>query len=150
MKLVIQRVREANVAVDEKVIGKILKGYVVLLGIGKEDTKETADFYINKLLKLRIFEDEQGKTNLSLAEVSGELLVISQFTLYADASKGNRPSFINAAAPKDAEELYDYFVFKCKEQGYTVETGSFGADMKVSLVNDGPFTLILDESIYKK
>lgn len=149
MKLVIQRVREANVAVDEKVIGKILKGYVVLLGIGKEDTKETADFYINKLLKLRIFEDEQGKTNLSLADVSGELLIISQFTLYADASKGNRPSFINAAGPKEAEELYDYFVMKCKELGVTVETGRFGADMKVSLVNDGPFTIVLDESIKK-
>lgn len=150
MKLVIQRVKEAAVAVDGKVIGKISKGYVVLLGVGKEDTKETADFYRNKLLKLRIFEDEQGKTNLSLADVSGELLIISQFTLYADASKGNRPSFINAAAPKEAEELYDYFVLKCKEQGYTVETGSFGADMKVSLVNDGPFTIVLDESIYKK
>ncbi|ABX44065.1 D-aminoacyl-tRNA deacylase [Lachnoclostridium phytofermentans] len=149
MKLVIQRVKEANVAVDEKVIGKISKGYVILLGIGKEDTKETADFYINKLLKLRIFEDEQGKTNLSLEDVSGELLVISQFTLYADASKGNRPSFINAAAPKEAEELYDYFVMKCKESGTTVETGSFGADMKVSLVNDGPFTIVLDESIKK-
>ncbi|WP_312369255.1 D-aminoacyl-tRNA deacylase [Lachnoclostridium sp.] len=149
MKLVIQRVREANVVVDEKVIGKISKGYVVLLGIGKEDTKETADFYINKLLKLRIFEDEQGKTNLSLADVSGELLIISQFTLYADASKGNRPSFINAAAPKEAEELYDYFVMKCKQLGVTVETGRFGADMKVSLVNDGPFTIVLDESIKK-
>jgi len=147
MKLVIQRVREANVVVDEKVIGKISKGYVVLLGIGKEDTKETADFYINKLLKLRIFEDEQG--NLSLADVSGELLIISQFTLYADASKGNRPSFINAAAPKEAEELYDYFVMKCKQLGVTVETGRFGADMKVSLVNDGPFTIVLDESIKK-
>ncbi len=150
MKLVIQRVKEANVTVDEKVIGKISKGYVVLLGVGKEDTKETADFYINKLLKLRIFEDNQGKTNLSLADVSGELLVISQFTLYADASKGNRPSFINAAPPAEAKELYDYFVNRCKEQGYTVETGSFGADMKVSLVNDGPFTIILDESIQKK
>jgi D-tyrosyl-tRNA(Tyr) deacylase len=149
MKLVIQRVREANVAVDELVIGKISKGYVVLLGIGKEDTKETADFYINKLLKLRIFEDEQGKTNLSLADVAGELLVISQFTLYADASKGNRPSFINAAAPKEAEELYNYFVMKCKELVSTVETGRFGADMKVSLVNDGPFTIVLDESIKK-
>ncbi|HCL03461.1 MAG TPA: D-tyrosyl-tRNA(Tyr) deacylase [Lachnoclostridium phytofermentans] len=149
MKLVIQRVREANVVVDEKVIGKISKGYVVLLGIGKEDTKETANFYINKLLKLRIFEDEQGKTNLSLADVSGELLIISQFTLYADASKGNRPSFINAAAPKEAEELYDYFVMKCKQLGVTVETGRFGADMKVSLVNDGPFTIVLDESIKK-
>ena len=150
MKLVIQRVKEANVTVDEKAIGKISKGYVVLLGVGKEDTKETADFYINKLLKLRIFEDNQGKTNLSLADVSGELLVISQFTLYADASKGNRPSFINAAPPAEAKELYDYFVNRCKEQGYTVETGSFGADMKVSLVNDGPFTIILDESIQKK
>ena len=150
MKLVIQRVLNASVSVDQKVIGEIKKGYVILLGIGKEDTKETADAYLQKMLKLRIFEDEHGKTNLSLADVQGELLIISQFTLYADASKGNRPNFLNAAGPEIAEELYEYFVQRCKEAGYPVQTGSFGADMKVSLINDGPFTIVLDESTFHK
>lgn len=150
MKLIIQRVLNASVSVENKIIGQIGKGYVVLLGIGKEDTKETAEGYLQKMLKLRIFEDDNGKTNLSLADVEGELLIISQFTLYADASKGNRPNFLNAAAPEIAEELYEYFVAECKDAGYPVQTGRFGADMKVSLVNDGPFTIILEESTFQK
>lgn len=150
MKLVIQRVLNASVSVDQKLIGEIGKGFVILLGIGKDDTKEIVEAYLCKMLKLRIFEDEQGKTNLSLADVKGELLVISQFTLYADASKGNRPNFLNAASPEIANELYEYFVTKCKEAGYPVQTGRFGADMKVSLINDGPFTIVLDESSFCK
>lgn len=150
MKLVIQRVLNASVSVDQKLIGDIGKGFVVLLGIGKDDTKEIVEAYLTKMLKLRIFEDEQGKTNLSLADVKGELLVISQFTLYADASKGNRPNFLNAASPEIANELYEYSVTKCKEAGYPVQTGHFGADMKVSLTNDGPFTIVLDESSFRK
>lgn len=144
MKFVIQRVTNASVTVDGTCIGKIGKGFMVLIGIGAEDTKEIADKYIKKLLGLRIFEDENGKTNLSLKDVNGELLLISQFTLYADCRKGNRPSFIEAGAPDMANELYEYIIRRCKEEGYTVETGSFGADMKVSLLNDGPFTILLE------
>ena len=129
---------------------KIGKGFLVLLGVGAEDTKELVDKLAEKMIKLRIFEDENGKTNLSLAQVNGELLVISQFTLYADCAHGNRPSFINAGAPAMANELYEYFVEKCRESGLKVETGEFGADMKVSLLNDGPFTILLDDSILKK
>lgn len=147
MKLVIQRVTEASVTIDGSVKGKIGKGFLVLIGVGKEDTREIADKYIKKLLGLRIFEDENGKTNLSLADVSGELLLISQFTLYANCKKGNRPSFVDAGAPDQAEALYDYIVEQCRKTVPVVETGEFGADMKVSLLNDGPFTVILDEAI---
>lgn len=142
MKLVIQRVSRASVTVDGEVIGKIGKGFLVLLGVGREDTKEIAAKFADKLLKLRIFEDENGKTNLNLAQVNGELLIVSQFTLYADTSS-NRPGFTNAAPPDQAEELYDYFVDYCKERVPVVEHGSFGADMKVELLNDGPFTVLL-------
>lgn len=145
MKLVIQRVTNASVSVDGKVIGQIGKGFMVLIGVGTGDTKETADKYIKKMLGLRIFEDAQGKTNLSLSDVKGELLLISQFTLYADCRKGNRPSFVNAGAPNMAKELYEYMIEECKKAGYPVQTGEFGADMKVSLLNDGPFTIVLEE-----
>jgi len=144
MKFVIQRVLEASVAVDEEVIGQIDKGYMVLIGVGQNDTKETADKMVKKMVGLRIFEDENGKTNLSLADVGGQMLLISQFTLYANCKKGNRPSFIESGAPDMAEEMYEYIIAKCKESVPVVEKGSFGADMKVSLINDGPFTIILD------
>lgn len=144
MKFVIQRVTESSVAVDGTVIGQIRKGFMVLIGIAESDTEEIADKLIRKLIGLRIFEDENGKTNLSLADVNGELLLISQFTLYANCKKGNRPSFVDAGTPEKANLLYEYIISKCKEQVETVKTGSFGADMKVSLVNDGPFTIILD------
>ncbi|MBR6696142.1 MAG: D-tyrosyl-tRNA(Tyr) deacylase [Oscillospiraceae bacterium] len=144
MKFVIQRVTSASVSVDEKIVGKIGKGFLVLIGIGKEDNKEIADKMIKKLIGMRIFEDENGKTNLSLNDVSGELLLISQFTLYADCKKGNRPSFINAGSPDEANSIYEYIISECKKEIDVVEKGVFGADMKVSLLNDGPFTIILD------
>lgn len=144
MRFVIQRVSESEVKVDGEILGKIGKGFMVLIGVSDSDTKEIADKMIRKMLALRIFEDEQGKTNLSLDAVEGELLLISQFTLYANCKKGNRPSFIGAGAPDMAEEMYEYIISKCKEQVRVVERGRFGADMKVSLVNDGPFTIILD------
>lgn len=144
MRFVIQRVSESEVKVDGETLGKIGKGFMVLIGVSNSDTKEIADRMIKKMLGLRIFEDEQGKTNLSLDTVGGSLLLISQFTLYANCKKGNRPSFIEAGAPDMAEEMYGYIIAKCKEQVPTVERGRFGADMKVSLVNDGPFTIILD------
>lgn len=150
MRLIIQRVNSASVAVDGSVIGSINRGYLVLLGVSNEDTKETVKVYADKMIKMRIFEDEAGKTNLSLADVSGEVLVVSQFTLYADCRKGNRPSFINAGAPQMAKELYEYFVEYVKMSIPVVQTGEFGADMKVSLENDGPFTIILDESLIGK
>lgn len=144
MRFVIQRVKESEVRVDGEVFGSIGKGFMVLIGVSNSDTKEIADKMIKKMLGLRIFEDEQGKTNLSLDTVGGSLLLISQFTLYANCKKGNRPSFIEAGAPGMAEEMYEYIIEKCKEQVETVERGQFGADMKVSLINDGPFTIILD------
>ena len=147
MKLVIQRVSEASVKVDGEIKGQIGKGFMVLIGVGQEDTKEIADKYVRKMLALRIFEDENGKTNLSLKDVDGQLLLISQFTLYANCKKGNRPSFIDAGAPDQAEALYDYIVEECRKTVPVVETGEFGADMKVALTNDGPFTVILDEAI---
>ena len=147
MKLVIQRVSEASVAIDGETKGQIGRGFMVLIGVGQEDTKETADKYIKKMIALRIFEDENGKTNLSLKDVDGQLLLISQFTIYANCKKGKRPSFIEAGAPDQAEALYEYIVEECKKAVPIVETGEFGADMKVSLTNDGPFTVILDESI---
>lgn len=144
MKFVIQRVTESSVKVDGEIIGQIGKGYMVLIGVGQNDTKETADKLVRKMIGLRIFEDENGKTNLSLADVKGQLLLISQFTLYANCKKGNRPSFVESGAPDLAEELYEYIITKCRESVPVVQTGSFGADMKVSLVNDGPFTIVLD------
>lgn len=144
MKLVIQRVTHASVTVDNNVIGKIGKGYMVLIGVSDTDTKEIADKMLDKMIKLRIFEDENGKTNLSLADVGGEVLLISQFTLYANCKKGNRPSFIEAGSPDHANALYEYIIEKCKERVDVVEQGEFGAEMKVELLNDGPFTVILD------
>ena len=144
MKLVIQRVTHASVTVDNNVIGKIGKGYMVLIGVSDTDTKEIADKILDKMIKLRIFEDENGKTNLSLADVGGELLLISQFTLYANCKKGNRPSFIEAGSPDHANVLYEHIIEKCKERVEVVEQGEFGAEMKVELLNDGPFTVILD------
>ena len=144
MKFVIQRVLESSVKVDGEIIGQIGKGFMVLIGVGQDDTKEIADKMVKKMVGLRILEDENGKTNLSLADVNGELLLISQFTLYANCKKGNRPSFIESGAPDMAEDLYEYIIAKCKESVSVVERGSFGADMKVSLVNDGPFTIVLD------
>ena len=144
MKFVIQRVREASVTVDQTCIGRIQKGFLVLIGIGKEDTREIADQLIKKMIQLRIFEDENGKTNLALKDVDGSLLLVSQFTLYANCKKGNRPSFADAAPPEMANELYEYIISECRKQIPCVETGEFGADMKVSLVNDGPFTVILE------
>ena len=144
MKFVIQRVMESEVKVEGETLGKIGKGFMVLIGVSNSDTKEIADRMVKKMLGLRIFEDEQGKTNLSLDGVGGSLLLISQFTLYANCKKGNRPSFNEAGAPDMAEEMYEYIISKCKEQVEVVERGRFGADMKVSLVNDGPFTIVLD------
>ena len=144
MKFIIQRVSSANVKVDGQIVGDIRKGFLVLIGIGQDDSKEIADKLIKKMLGLRIFEDENGKTNLSLLDVDGNLLLISQFTLYADCKKGNRPSFVKAAGPDMAEELYDYIIAECKRSFPNVQKGIFGADMKVELLNDGPFTIILD------
>ena len=143
MKFVIQRVTHASVTVDGNVAGSIGKGFMVLIGVSDSDTREVADKMIKKMLALRIFDDENDKINLSLTDVGGELLLISQFTLYANCKKGYRPSFIEAGAPDMANEMYEYIVEKCREQ-FHVETGEFGADMKVSLLNDGPFTIILD------
>lgn len=144
MRFVIQRVTEASVTIDGVVHGTIGKGFMVLIGIEDADTTKIADKMIRKLLGLRIFEDENGKTNKSLSDVQGELLLVSQFTLYADCRKGNRPSFIHAGTPEYAYGLYDYIVNQCIEQGYSTKRGIFGADMKVSLMNDGPFTILLD------
>ena len=144
MKFVIQRVNNASVTIDEKIVGKINKGFLVLIGVSNDDTKEIADKMIKKLIGMRIFDDENGKTNLALADVDGELLLVSQFTLYANCKKGNRPSFINAGAPDMANEMYEYIIEKCREMVKVVETGEFGADMKVKLENDGPFTIVFD------
>ena len=144
MKAVLQRVTRAAVTVDGQTVGQIGKGLLILLGVSNEDTEETARKLADKICRLRIFEDENGKTNLSLADVGGELLVVSQFTLYADCKKGNRPSFIKAGAPDHANRIYEYFTECCKDHADKVEHGIFGADMKIELVNDGPFTLALD------
>ena len=146
MKFVIQRVNYASVSVDGEVIGQIGKGFMVLIGVCQEDTRETADKMIHKMTGLRIFQDEQGKTNLALKDVGGDLLLVSQFTLYADCKKGFRPSFVHAGDPAHAEELYNYIIEECRKREFRVETGSFGADMKVALENDGPFTIVLDSA----
>lgn len=144
MRFVIQRVANASVRVDGKVTGSIDKGFLVLIGVCKDDTKEIADKLIRKMTGLRIFEDENGKTNLSLDDVGGSLLLVSQFTLYADCKKGNRPSFINAGGAELATELYEYVIDECKKAGFNTQTGIFGEHMDVSLLNEGPFTVILD------
>ena len=144
MRFVIQRVKHASVEVEGEIIGKIGQGFLVLIGVSEEDTEAVADKMIKKLIGMRIFEDAEGKTNLSLESVAGELLLVSQFTLYADCKKGNRPSFIKAGKPDLANSLYEYIIAECKKQFPVVETGSFGADMKVELMNDGPFTIVLD------
>lgn len=144
MRFVIQRVTHASVTVDGEMIGKINKGFLVLIGVSDEDTQAIADKMVKKLIGMRIFEDKNGKTNLALKDVGGELLLVSQFTLYADCRKGNRPSFIQAGKPDLANSLYEYIIARCREQVPVVETGSFGAMMDVELLNDGPFTILLD------
>ncbi len=144
MRFVIQRVMNSKVTIDGKIRGQIGKGFMVLIGVGEGDTVETADKMIHKMINLRIFEDENGKTNLGLKDVSGSLLLISQFTLYADCKRGNRPSFVKAGDPDMAKSLYEYIISKCKNEIEVVEQGEFGADMKVEIVNDGPFTVLLD------
>lgn len=144
MRFVIQRVKEASVTVEGAVTGKIEAGFLVLVGICQSDTCQIADKMVKKLIGLRIFEDENGKTNLDLNAVNGQLLIVSQFTLYADCKKGNRPSFVRAGEPEKAKYLYEYMIEKCRQEIAVVEQGSFGADMKVLLLNDGPFTVILD------
>lgn len=147
MKFIVQRVNKSQVEVEEKIVGKIDKGFMVLIGITHNDTKEIADFLVRKLINLRVFEDENGKMNKSLKDVNGSLLLVSQFTLYADCSSGNRPSFTEAAKPDFANELYEYIVDECRKQVERVETGVFGADMQVKLVNDGPVTVIMEKSV---
>lgn len=144
MRFVIQRVNYANVKVGQSVVGQINKGFLVLIGVHQDDTKEIADKMIRKLIGMRIFADENEKTNLALSDVDGQLLLVSQFTLYADCKKGNRPSFIEAGSPEHANEIYQYIIAECKKQVSVVEQGVFGADMKITLENDGPFTIVLD------
>lgn len=144
MKFLIQRVTQAKVDIEGVTVGKIGKGYMVLIGVGEGDTREIADRLIQKMMKLRIFADENGKTNLSIKDVNGQLLLVSQFTLYANCNKGNRPTFNEAGNPTLANELYEYIIAQCKKEIAVVEMGRFGADMQVSLVNDGPFTIMLD------
>lgn len=144
MKIVIQRVLEAKVEVDGDICGQIGEGYLLLLGVSNDDTKDIADKMIEKVARLRIFKDDEDKINLNIGQIDGEVLVVSQFTLYADCRKGNRPSFVNAGNPAMAEELYEYVLNRCKELFRRTQHGIFGADMKVSLVNDGPFTVVLD------
>ncbi len=146
MKLVVQRVKNANVVVENKTIGEIRQGFMLLLGVAPTDTKEIADFLVQKLIHLRVFEDKNQKMNLSIQDIDGELLIVSQFTLYANSNHGNRPSFTEAAKPDLANELYEYFVEQCKKENIKkVATGEFGADMQVSLQNDGPVTIILEK-----
>jgi len=145
MRFLVQRVSEANVMVDSNITGKIGKGYLVLIGITHTDTTDDADYLINKLLNLRVFCDENDKMNLNINQVNGELLLVSQFTLYANTSHGNRPDFLEAAKPAYAEELYEYIIKECKNRNINVQTGIFGADMKVHLLNDGPVTIMLEK-----
>lgn len=146
MKLVIQRVKNAKVDVENNTVGSIEKGFLVLLGVTHNDTKEVAEYLVKKLCNLRVFEDENGKMNLGLKDIGGELLIVSQFTLYADCVKGNRPSFIEAAKPEFANELYEYFCNLCEQNGIRVQKGIFGAKMEVSLLNDGPVTILLEKN----
>lgn len=145
MKIVIQRVKEAKVEVENENVGKIRKGFLVLLGVTHNDTEKNADYLVKKLCNLRVFSDENGKMNLGLKDINGELLIVSQFTLYADCKQGNRPAFIDAAKPEQAKELYDYFCSECEKNNIKVEKGIFGADMQVSLVNDGPVTIVIEK-----
>lgn len=145
MKFLIQRVKEASVEVNKEIVGKIQKGYLVLIGITAKDTKEDADFLVNKLINLRIFSDENDKMNLNIKQVNGEILLVSQFTLYANTLHGNRPDFIEAAKPEYANELYEYIIKKVKETGVNTQTGIFGAKMNVKLLNDGPVTIMLEK-----
>ena len=147
MKFLVQRVKKAQVDIDGQTVGRIEKGFLVLIGITHTDAKEIADYLIKKLINLRVFEDENGKMNLGLKDVEGSLLLVSQFTLYAVCTQGNRPSFTEAAKPQFANELYEYIIEKCKEQAKNVETGIFGADMQVSLTNDGPVTIMLQREV---
>ena len=144
MRAVIQRVKNADVKVDGKTIGEIGRGLLVLLGVGPDDTTKNADELLKKVCNLRIFRDENEKMNLSVKDIDGEILVVSQFTLYADCQKGNRPSFVNAAPPEKANELYEYFKAQCAKEVKHVGSGIFGTDMKVNLLNDGPVTIILE------
>lgn len=145
MKLLVQRVQNAKVVVENKTVGEIGKGFLVLCGITHSDTEKEADYLANKLCNLRVFEDENEKMNLSIKDIEGELLIVSQFTLYADCTSGNRPSFTNAAKPEQANPLYEYFMQKCKEQNINVQKGIFGAHMEISLLNDGPVTIMLEK-----
>lgn len=144
MRFVIQVVKNAQVVSDGELTGEISRGYAVLIGIGKDDTEEIADKMVDKMLKLRINADENGKTNLALKDVDGSLLLVSQFTLYADYHHGNRPNFLQAAGPQLAVPLYERIISRCRDAGYEVQTGVFGADMQLTLTNDGPFTIVLD------
>ena len=146
MKMVVQRVKEASCVIDNEVKSSINQGYMVLLGVSDDDNKEIADKMVKKLINLRIFEDDNGKTNLSIDKIKGEIMIISQFTLYANCKKGNRPSFIEAGSPDMANELYEYVIDKIKSEGIKAASGEFGADMKISLINDGPFTICLDSN----
>lgn len=144
MRVVIQRVTKSSVSINNKEVAQIGKGFLILLGISKDDNFEKANYIIRKIYNLRVFSDENDKMNLSIQDINGELLIVSQFTLYADCKKGNRPSFINAAPPEEAEKIYEYFINECKKNKLKVETGKFGADMKVEIMNDGPVTIILE------
>lgn len=144
MKLVVQRVKNANVSIENNIVGKINQGFVVLLGVSNEDTKENADYLVKKILNLRVFSDNDDKMNLSIKDIEGELLIVSQFTLYANCKKGNRPSFIEAAKPEHAKPLYEYFINECRKENLNVQTGEFGADMQIELINDGPVTILLE------
>ena len=145
MKLVVQRVKHASVKVEEKIVGKIEQGFLVLLGVKQGDTKEQADYLVKKVCNLRVFTDEQDKMNLSLKDVDGKLLIVSQFTLYGNCNDGNRPSFIEAARLEEAIPLYEYFCDECSKKGFEVQKGIFGADMKVELLNDGPVTIVIEK-----
>jgi D-aminoacyl-tRNA deacylase len=144
MRVVLQRVKNANVKVEDEIVGSISHGFLILFGVGKEDTSMDADWLVEKICKLRVFEDETGKMNKDIIEVEGEILVVSQFTLYGDCKKGSRPGFIDAALPEEANKFYEYFVEKIREKNIKIETGEFSAHMDVSLVNDGPVTLIIN------
>ncbi len=144
MKALLQRVSKAKVTVDDDIVGEIGRGFVILLGVTHTDTQQEADWLVNKVAGIRLFEDDQGKMNASLADVDGEFLVVSQFTLYGDARKGRRPSFSHAARPEQAEPLFDYFCAKLREKGFKVATGVFGAYMHVDIHNDGPVTLMIE------